>query len=116
MCPVGKSASSRKDIRAKDRETDMGRGVGESVNVLQKVVQAMYIKILTPHSMCGASQVNSGKQSACQSRRCGFNPWDGKIPWRRKWQLTPVLLPCLGNPMDRLQSRGSLKSLTRFSK
>ena len=22
-----------------------------------------------------------------------FNPWEGKIPWRRKWQLTPVLLP-----------------------
>ena len=23
----------------------------------------------------------------------GFNPWVGKIPWRRKWQPTPVLLP-----------------------
>ena len=22
-----------------------------------------------------------------------FNPWVGKIPWRRKWQPTPVLLP-----------------------
>ena len=32
----------------------------------------------------------SGKDSACQCRRCGFNPWVGKIPWRRKWQLTPV--------------------------
>ena len=21
-----------------------------------------------------------------------FDPWDGKIPWRRKWQSTPVLL------------------------
>ena len=29
-------------------------------------------------------------------RRCwrlGFNPWFGKIPWRRKWQPTPVFLP-----------------------
>ena len=25
--------------------------------------------------------------------RCGFNPWVGKIPWRRKWQPTPVFLP-----------------------
>ena len=25
--------------------------------------------------------------------RPGFNPWVGKIPWRRKWQPTPVLLP-----------------------
>ena len=28
-----------------------------------------------------------------QFRRCGFNPWVGKIPWRRKWQPTPVFLP-----------------------
>ena len=33
-------------------------------------------------------------QSMClQCRRPGFNPWVGKIPWRRKWQPTPVLLP-----------------------
>ena len=22
-----------------------------------------------------------------------FDPWVGKVPWRRKWQLTPVFLP-----------------------
>ena len=22
-----------------------------------------------------------------------FDPWVGKIPWRRKWQPTPVFLP-----------------------
>jgi len=26
-------------------------------------------------------------------RRFGFNPWVGKIPWRRAWQPTPVFLP-----------------------
>ena len=35
----------------------------------------------------------SGKESACQCRRHGFNPWIRKIPWKRKWQLTPVFLP-----------------------
>ena len=25
--------------------------------------------------------------------RWGFNPWVGKISWRRKWQPNPVLLP-----------------------
>ena len=25
--------------------------------------------------------------------RCRFHPWDGKIPWRREWQPTPVFLP-----------------------
>ena len=28
-----------------------------------------------------------------QCRRPGFNPWVGKIPWRRKWKPTPVFLP-----------------------
>ena len=37
---------------------------------------------------------SDGKASAClRCGRPGFNPWVGKIPWRRKWQSTPVLLP-----------------------
>ena len=38
----------------------------------------------------------SGKESACHGKRhkrCGFDPWIGKIPWRRKSQPTPVFLP-----------------------
>ena len=35
----------------------------------------------------------SGKESTCQCRRCRFHPCVGKIPWRRKWQPTPVFLP-----------------------
>ena len=32
--------------------------------------------------------------SVClQCGRPGFNPWVRKIPWRKKWQPTPVLLP-----------------------
>ena len=34
----------------------------------------------------------SGKESACQSRRWGFNPWVRKIFWKRQWQLTLVFL------------------------
>ena len=33
------------------------------------------------------------KEPACQSRRCEFSPWVGKIPCRWKWQLTPALIP-----------------------
>ena len=36
---------------------------------------------------------HSGKTSACQCRRLGFNPWVAKIPWRRKWQPIPIFLP-----------------------
>ena len=28
-----------------------------------------------------------------QFRRARFDPWVGKIPWRREWQPTPVFLP-----------------------
>ena len=34
----------------------------------------------------------SGKESACQCRRHrrrGFNPWVGKIPWRKAWLFLP---------------------------
>ena len=40
----------------------------------------------------------SGNEPICQCKRLRFNPWMGKIPWRRKWQPTPS---CLGNPMDK---------------
>ena len=33
----------------------------------------------------------SGEEPAY--RRLRFDPWVGKIPWRRKWQPTPVFLP-----------------------
>ena len=37
----------------------------------------------------GGSEVNN----LLQCRTCRFNPWVGKIPWRRKWQPTSVFLP-----------------------
>ena len=41
----------------------------------------------------GLSRWLSGKESTCQCRICGWDPWVGKIPWRKKWQSTPVSLP-----------------------
>ena len=44
----------------------------------------------------GFPRWRSGKESACQCRRCkrhGFNPWVGNIPWSRKWQPALVFLP-----------------------
>ena len=32
------------------------------------------------------------KKKCLWCRRCGFDPWVGKIPWRRKQQPTPVFL------------------------
>ena len=36
---------------------------------------------------------SDGKKSACIVGEPGFDPWVGKIPWRRAWQPTPVFLP-----------------------
>ena len=46
------------------------------------------------------------KEPACQCRRCkrhGFSSWAGKIPWRRKWQPTPVFLPGESHGQRRLR-------------
>ena len=66
----------------------------------------------------------SGKESACQYRRhkrCGWDLWVRKIPWRSKWQ--PLQYPCLENSRDRgaqwatvhriAKSRTWLKQLSR---
>ena len=49
--------------------------------------------ISSTKKVIGLSWWFSGKESACQCRRCGFDLWVGKIPWRRKQQPTPVFLP-----------------------
>ena len=45
-----------------------------------------------PYAM-GFPGGSDSKESAWQHRRPGFDPWVGKIPWRRKEQPTPVFLP-----------------------
>ena len=52
--------------------------------------------------------------SVClQCRRPRFKPWVGKIPWKRKWQPTPVLLPGKFHGWSSLV--GVTKSQTRLS-
>ena len=60
----------------------------------------------------------SGKESACQCKRHSFNPWVGKIPWRRKWQSTLVFMPGKSHGQRTLVGytvHGVAKSWTRFS-
>ena len=63
----------------------------------------------------GIAGGSSGKESTCQCKKCGFNPWVGNIPWWRKWQSTPIFLP--GNPVDRgawqATAHGAAKSRAR---
>ena len=41
----------------------------------------------------------SGKESLCQCRKCGFNPWVRKIPG--KGNGDPLWYYCQENPIDR---------------
>ena len=50
----------------------------------------------SPQKLPFLSRWCRGKESAYQCRRhkrCGFDPWVRKIPWRRKGQPTPVYFP-----------------------
>ena len=55
-----------------------------------------------------------GKESTChcrRHRRCEFNPWVRKIPWRRAWQPTPVFLP--GKSQDRGAWQATVNGVTK---
>ena len=63
-------------------------GVAQSQTWLKRLSSSIFF--------IGLPRWCSGKESACQCkrhRRWGLGPWVGKIPWRRKWQPTPVFLP-----------------------
>ena len=56
------------------------------------------------------SWLNS-KESSCQCRKCRFNPWVRKIPWKREWPTHSSILawriPWTEEPGRLLQSMGS---------
>ena len=51
--------------------------------------------------------VKNPNVSAGDIKKCGFDPWVGKILWRRKWQPTPVFLP----EESRTEEPGGLQSI-----
>ena len=58
-----------------------------------------------------------GKESFSQCRRpkrCEFSPWVGKIPWRKKWQPTPVSLHRRSHGAWQATVHGVAKSQTRL--
>ena len=76
-----------------------------NIRVKYKLLKVSYLKrswplivLISPfcirHTLLLDFPGGSNSKSFClQYWRPGFDPWVGKIPWRRKWQATPVLLP-----------------------
>ena len=55
--------------------------------------------------------VKNPPANAGRCKRCGFDPWVEKIPWKRAWQPTPVFLP--GESMDRGAWRATVHGVTQ---
>ena len=85
------SDSSREQVSQKyTKETGLGISQIGSFHNLPLLIA------WNTHLCYGLPRWLSGKESACQCRRCKrcwFDLWVGKISWRRKWQPTPVFLP-----------------------
>ena len=60
-------------------------------------------------SVSKESPCNAGVRLHC--RRPGFDSWVQKIPWRRKWQPTPVFLPGKSHGLKSLV--GSVRGFAR---
>ena len=71
------------------------------------------------HRVGGFPGDSGGKESACNSGNQGSIPGWGKILWRKKWQLTPVILPGESHGQSNLAGyitvHGVKKSWTRLS-
>ena len=86
---------------------------------LPKVRECLTIKVWVLYAwgrqITGASQVvlvvGNLSDNAGDFKRLRFEPWEGKILWRRAWQPTTVFLP--GNPMDRGAWRATVHMFTQ---
>ena len=64
--------------------------------LISKKMSSKYLSLKTIVIAIGLPRWLHGKEPTCQGKRHrgrGLDPWVGKIPWRRKWQPTPVFLP-----------------------
>ena len=64
---------------------------------------------LTRHNLEIKSPLHGSQEPTCCCRRHGrrgFDPWVGKIPWRRKWHPTPVSLPAESHGQRNLAGYG----------
>ena len=56
----------------------------------QRTYHGSYSKLV---ALCGVTRCHNGKESVYQCKRCGLDPWVGRIPWGRKREPAPVFLP-----------------------
>ena len=67
----------------------------------QHIKQFLFNVELSPLSPLLGFPSGSDGRLCLQYRRPGFDPWVGKIPWRREWQPSPVFLGFPGGSADK---------------
>ena len=74
------------------KESDMTERLSLSLYIWKILSTPKILKLIQglPWWLCGKKKKK--KKPTCQCRRPGFDPWVRKIPWRRKWQPSPVFL------------------------
>ena len=71
-----------------------GPALGHCVLAAQKLQQAACsVERDTVSGLGWEFRAGLCRRICLQCGRPGFNPWVGKIPWRKEWQPTPVFLP-----------------------
>ena len=80
------------------------------LKVLKQEKSQIRFKFYALHKILGFPGGSAVKNLAAnQGRRCRFDPWVGKIPYRRKWQPTPVFLPGKSHGQRSLEGYGVTK-------
>ena len=58
-----------------------------------KTEAAGFYKLLAVKAFPGDTVVKNPPANTSRHKRCRFDPWVRKFPWRRKWQSAPGFLP-----------------------
>ena len=62
-------------------------------NSTEEDVGYFYLNLNKQHVGFPGGAVVKNLPANAGNRRCRFDPWVEKIPWKRKWQPTPVFVP-----------------------
>ena len=70
-----------------------GKGLQARVQTLKPDGRALALTLNNRKTWCEGLPGGSVVKNPPAMQETQFNPWVGKIPWRREWQPTPVFLP-----------------------
>ena len=105
--PRGSRTTSQHRAGKQWEELGSSRALGPLVPLRKVSDGAVPFTVYGACPLGGFSRWSGGKESAWHCRRCkryGFDPWVGKIPWRREWQ--PLHSSFLETPTDRRALEG----------